>query len=55
MGITSLDIINNLSTHRAKIVNILDIYFEKLSIIRTNNDKTHVYYVNNPFFWLLII
>ena len=39
MGITSLDIINNLSTHRAKINNIL----------RTNNDKMHVYYDNNPF------
>ena len=55
MGITSLDIINNLFTHRAKIVNILDFNSEKLSIIRTNNDKMHVYYDNNPFFWLLII
>ena len=45
MGITSLDIINNLSTHRAKIVNILDFNSEKLSIIRTNNNKIHVYYV----------
>ena len=50
MGITSLDIINNLSTHRAKIVNILDFNSEKLSIIRTNNDQMHVYYDNNPFF-----
>ena len=31
MGITSLDIINNLSTHRAKIINILDFNSEKLS------------------------
>ena len=50
MGITSLDIINNLSTHRAKIINILDFNSEKLSIIRTNNDKMQVYYDNNPFF-----
>ena len=50
MEITSLDIINNLSTHRAKIVNILDFNSEKISIIRTNNDKMHVYYDNNPFF-----
>ena len=49
MGITSLDIINNLSTHHAKIVNILDFNSKKLSIIRTNNDKMHVYYDNNPF------
>ena len=50
MGITSLDIINNLSTHRAKIINILDFNSEKLSLIRTNNNKIHVYYDHNPFF-----
>ena len=50
MGITSLDIINNLSTHRAKIINVLDFNSEKLSIIRTNNNKIHVYYDHNPFF-----
>ena len=50
MGITLLDIINNLSTHRANIINILDFNSEKLSIIRTNNDTMHVYYDNNPFF-----
>ena len=50
MRITSLDIINNLSTHRAKIINILDFSSEKLSIIKTNNNKMHVYYDNNPFF-----
>ena len=51
MGITSLDIINNLSTHRAKIINIQDFNSEKLSIIRTNkNNKIHVYYDRNPFF-----
>ena len=50
MGITSLDIINNLSTNRAKIINILDFNSEKLSIARTNNDKMHVYCDHNPFF-----
>ena len=50
MGITLLDIINNLSTHRAKTINILDFNSTKLSIIRTNNDKIHVYYDHNPFF-----
>ena len=49
-------IINNLSTHRAKIINILDFNSEKLSIIRTNKNKIHVYYDHNLFFfWLLII
>ena len=50
MGITSLDIINNLYTYRAKIINILDFNSEKLSIIRTNKNKIHVYYDHNPFF-----
>ena len=49
MGITSLDIINNLSTHRDKIINILDFNSEKSSIIRTNNNKIHVYYDHKPF------
>ena len=55
MGITSLNIINSLSTHRAKITNILDFNSEKLNIIETNKNKIHVYYDHNPFFWLLII
>ena len=50
MGITSLDIINNLSAHHAKIINILNFNSEKLSIIKTNNNKIHVYYDHNPFF-----
>ena len=53
MGITSLDIINNLSTHRAKIINILDFNSEKLSIIETNKNKIHVYYDHNPFFLVI--
>ena len=55
MGIISLDIMNNISTIRAKIINILDFNSEKLSIIETNKNKIHVYYDHNPFFWLLII
>ena len=51
MGITWLDIINNLSTYRAKIINIIDFDSEKLSIITTNNNKTHVYFDSNPFFF----
>ena len=50
MGITSQDIINNLFTNRAKIINILDFNSEKLSIIKTNKNKIHVYYDHNPFF-----
>ena len=50
MGITLLDITNNLSTHRAKIINILDFNSEKLSIIKTNKNKIHVYYDHNPVF-----
>ena len=48
--ITSLDIINNLSTHRAKIINILDFNSKKLSIIKTKTNKIHVYYDHKPFF-----
>ena len=49
MGITSPDIINNLYANHDKIINILDFNSEKLSVIR--NNKTHVYYENNPFFF----
>ena len=55
MGITSLDTINNLSAHCAKIIIILDFNSEKLSIIKTNNNKIHVYYDHNAFFCQLII
>ena len=50
MGITSLDVTNNLSTWRAKLINILDFDSKKLSIITTKKNKTHVYYDHNPFF-----
>ena len=51
MVINSINIINNLLAHRAKIINILDFNSEKLSAIRNNNDKANVYYDNNPFFF----
>ena len=50
MAVNSMNIINNLPTHRAKIINILDFSSKKLSVIRNNNDKTNFYYDNNPFF-----
>ena len=53
MAVNSINIINNLPTHRAKIINILDFNSEKLSIIRNNNDKTNVYYDNNPYFLVI--
>ena len=33
-----------------KIINMQDFNSEKLSIIKNNNDKIHVYYDHNPFF-----
>ena len=45
-----LDIINNLYANHDKIINILDFNSEKLSVIRNNNNKTHVYYDHNPYF-----
>ena len=50
MGITSLDIINDLSRRRAGIINILDFDSKKLSIIKTKKGKIHVYYGHDPFF-----
>ena len=51
MGITSLDVMNNLSTCRTKIINILDFDSKKLSIIKTKKkDKIRVYYDHDPFF-----
>ena len=49
MAVNSINIINSLLAHRAKIINIPDFNSEKLSVIRNNNDKTNVYYDNNPF------
>ena len=50
MGITSLEIINKLSTRRAKIINIPGFDSQKLNIIRTKKNKIHVYYDHDPFF-----
>ena len=52
MGITSLDIINNLYLNNDKIINMQDFNSEKLSVIKNdnNNNKIHVYYDHNPFF-----
>ena len=55
MRITSLGIINNLSTNNTKIINVLDFDSKKLSIAEIRNNKTHVYYDHNPFFCLLMI
>ena len=55
MAVNSINIINNLPAHGAKIINILDFHSEKLSVIRNNNDKANVCYDNNPFFWLLMV
>ena len=53
MGITSLDIINDLSTIRAGSINIEDFDSEKLSIIRTKKNKMHVYYDHDPLFLVI--
>ena len=50
MGITSLVIINDLSTRHAGIINIIDFDSKKLSIIRTKKNEIHVYYDHDPFF-----
>ena len=55
MRITSLGIINNLSTNNTKIINMLDFDSKKLSIAEINDNKTYVYYDHNPFFCLFII
>ena len=36
MAVNPINIINNLPTYRAKIINILDFNSEKLSVIRNN-------------------
>ena len=53
MVVNSINIINNLPAHRAKIINILGFKYEKLTVIRNNNDKPNVYYDNNSFFLVI--
>ena len=56
MGITSLDIIDDLSTRRARIINILDFDSKKLSIIRTKKNKKQMsIMITIHFVWLMII
>ena len=55
MGITSLDIKNNLYVNHDKIINIQDFNSEKLSVLKDSNNKTHVYYDHNLFFFFLTI
>ena len=52
MGITSLDIKNNVYVNNNKIINMQDFNSEKLSVIKNNDDKIHVYYNHNPFFFV---
>ena len=52
MGITSLDIKINLYLNNDKIINIQDFNSEELSVIKNNNNKIHVYYDHNPFFFV---
>ena len=54
MRIDSLDIINNLYVNHNKIINIQDFHSEKLCVIK-NNNKIHVYYNHNPFFFCLLM
>ena len=53
MGITLLDIENNLYVNHDKIINIQNFNSEKLSVIKNNNNKTHVYYDHNPYFFTI--
>ena len=50
MGITSLDIINDLSTRRAGIIDILDFDYKKLSIIKTKKIKYMFIMITIHFF-----
>ena len=55
-GTTSLDIKNNLYLNNDKIINMQDFNSEKLSVIKNNNNnKIHVYYDHNPFFFSLFV
>ena len=55
MRITPLDIKNNLYANNDKMINMQDFNSEKLSVIKNNNNKIHVYYDHNPFFCLLVV
>ena len=57
MGITSLDIKNNLYVNNDKIINMQDFNSKKLSVIKNNNNnnKIHVYYDHNSYFFCLLV
>ena len=53
MGITSLNIENSITTGRARLINILDYDYKKISIIKNKKNKTHVYYDRLPFYLVI--
>ena len=50
MGITSLDIKNNLYVNNDKIINMQDFNSEKLSVIKNNNNKIMFIMIITHFF-----
>ena len=55
MIVTSLNIEIILFVKPDKIINIQDFISEKLSVIGNSNNKIHVYYDRNPFFYYLLM
>ena len=55
MIVTSLNIEKSLYVKHDKIINIQDFNSEKLNVTRNSNNKIHVYYDRNPFFYLLMV
>ena len=55
MIVTSLNIEKNLYVKHDEIITIQDFNSEKLSVIRNSNNKIHVYYDCNPFFFYLLM
>ena len=53
MEITSLNIEHSITTGRARLINILDYDYKKISIIKNRNNKTHVYYDHLPFYLVI--
>ena len=53
MEITSLNIENSITTGRARLINILDYDYKKISIIKNRKNKTHVYYDDLPFYLVI--
>ena len=53
MEITSLNIEHSITTGRARLINILDYDYKKISIIKNRKNKTHVYYDHLPFYLVI--